>query len=127
MTTLVLYNGRRDNSRSLFFTLFLFQTVYEMMLTDQKEHLHEVCAQWYENNYKGNANYQSVIMHHWMRSSNTPKKARQRVAQRIVESSTNLRTVCPDILSTTPVVLRANTALACELEQRGDPLDRLSC
>lgn len=45
-----------------------------MMLTDQKENLHEVCAQWHEQHNKGNASYQSVIMHHWMRSSNTPKK-----------------------------------------------------
>lgn len=45
-----------------------------MMLTDQKESLHEVCAQWHEEHNKGNASYQSVIMHHWMRSSNTPKK-----------------------------------------------------
>lgn len=45
-----------------------------MMLTDQKESLHEVCAQWHEKHNKGNANYQSVIMHHWMRSGNTPKK-----------------------------------------------------
>ncbi|CAM9220570.1 unnamed protein product [Ectocarpus sp. 4 AP-2014] len=50
------------------------ETVYTMMLTDQKESLHEVCAQWHEKHNKGNANYQSVIMHHWMRSSNTPKK-----------------------------------------------------
>ncbi|CAN0437584.1 unnamed protein product, partial [Scytosiphon promiscuus] len=44
-----------------------------MMLTDQKESLHEVCAEWHEKHNKGNANYQSVITHHWMRSSNTPK------------------------------------------------------
>lgn len=50
--------------------------MYKMMLTDQKESLHEVCAQWHEKHNKGNANYQSVITHHWMRSSNTPKKAR---------------------------------------------------
>eukprot|EP00903_Cladosiphon_okamuranus_P010662 g10080.t1 len=50
------------------------ETVYTMMLTDQKESLHEVCAQWHEEHNKGNASYQSVIMHHWMRSSNTPKK-----------------------------------------------------
>ena len=48
-----------------------------MMLTDQKENLHEICAQWYEKHHKGNANYQSVIMHHWMRSGNTHKKARR--------------------------------------------------
>lgn len=45
-----------------------------MMLTDQKESLHEVCAQWHEEHNNGNASYQSIIMHHWMRSSNTPKK-----------------------------------------------------
>ncbi|CAM9617514.1 unnamed protein product [Hapterophycus canaliculatus] len=47
-----------------------------MMLTDQKESLHEVCAEWHEKYNKGNANYQSVITHHWMRSSNTRKKVR---------------------------------------------------
>lgn len=52
------------------------QTVYRMMLTDQKESLHEVCAQWHEKRNKGNASYQSVIMHHWMRSGNTAKKVK---------------------------------------------------
>ena len=48
--------------------------VYEMMLTDQKETLHEVCAQWYEKRFRESAHHQSVIMHHWIRSGNTPKK-----------------------------------------------------
>ncbi|CAM9687839.1 unnamed protein product, partial [Sphacelaria rigidula] len=46
-----------------------------MMLTDQKENLHQICAAWYERHYTNNAIYTSVIMHHWMRSSNTRKKA----------------------------------------------------
>ncbi|CAN0418259.1 unnamed protein product [Ascophyllum nodosum] len=50
------------------------EMVYEMMLTEQKENLHEVCAQWYEKRFRESAHHQSVIMHHWIRSGNTPKK-----------------------------------------------------
>ena len=62
------------------------QTVYTMMLTDQKESLHEVCAQWHEEHNKGNASYQSVIMHHWMRSSNTPKKVHSNISRDVALS-----------------------------------------
>lgn len=52
------------------------QTIYKMMLTDQKENLHEICATWYEKHHPNSATYNSVIMHHWMRSGNTCKKVR---------------------------------------------------
>lgn len=44
------------------------------MLSDQKENLHEICATWYEKHHPNSATYNSVIMHHWMRSGNTLKK-----------------------------------------------------
>ncbi|CAM9364214.1 unnamed protein product, partial [Chrysoparadoxa australica] len=50
------------------------ETIYRMMLTDQREQLHEICAAWYEEHYKNSTTYMSLIMHHWLRSSNTHKK-----------------------------------------------------
>lgn len=56
------------------------KTVYNMMLTDQTENLHEVCAEWYEEHFRESAHHQSVIMYHWIRSGNTPKKVGRQAA-----------------------------------------------
>ncbi|CAM9512372.1 unnamed protein product, partial [Phaeothamnion confervicola] len=50
------------------------ETIYKMMLTDQRQSLHQICAAWYEKHYRNSMAYGSVITHHWMRSSNTCKK-----------------------------------------------------
>lgn len=62
---------------NIVFVFPLAKTVYKMMLTDQKENLHEICAQWHENHHTNSSTYHSVIMHHWMRSGNTLKKVRK--------------------------------------------------
>ncbi len=45
-----------------------------MMLTVQRQGLHEVCASWYEKHYTHSMTYSSLITHHWLRSDNTMKK-----------------------------------------------------
>jgi predicted ATPase len=50
------------------------ETIYRMMLVDQREALHEVCAAWYEQHYRNSMTYTSLITHHWLRSANTSKK-----------------------------------------------------
>lgn len=54
------------------------KTVYNMMLTDQRENLHEICAEWYERHFRESGHHESVIMYHWIRSGNTPKKVSER-------------------------------------------------
>lgn len=56
------------------------QTVYKMMLTEQKENLHGVCATWFETHHRQSPTSSSIIMHHWLRSGNNKKKARPSVA-----------------------------------------------
>lgn len=48
--------------------------VYTMMLSEQKERLHEIYARWYEKYHRSSPTFSSVIIHHWTRSKNTRKK-----------------------------------------------------
>ncbi|KAG5182448.1 hypothetical protein JKP88DRAFT_319103, partial [Tribonema minus] len=78
------------------------ETIYKMMLTDQRQHLHEICAAWYERHYRcaqrcvavsmpysmNSMTYASLIMHHWLRGANVAKKVLhlQRAAKRARET-----------------------------------------
>ncbi|CAM9651384.1 unnamed protein product, partial [Heterosigma akashiwo] len=48
------------------------ETVYNLMLVDQRQELHQLCAAWYEQG--GGAAARNVISFHWLRSHNVEKK-----------------------------------------------------
>ncbi len=60
-----------------------------MMLTAQRQGLHEVCASWYEKHYTHSMTYSSIITHHWLRSANTIKKV-----ECLVLAAANAKKVC---------------------------------
>eukprot|EP00953_Heterococcus_sp_UTEX-ZZ885_P008790 5229-Heterococcus_DN1.PRE.1 len=62
-----------------------------MMLTDQRQHLHEICAAWYEQHFRNSMTYVSLITHHWLRSACAPKKVHylQRAAHHAKETFSN--------------------------------------
>jgi hypothetical protein len=67
------------------------ETIYKMMLTDQRQHLHEICAAWYEQHFRNSMTYVSLITHHWLRSACAPKKVHylQRAAHHAKETFSN--------------------------------------
>ncbi len=61
-------------SSIVFFSFIWLCVMVRMMLTVQRQGLHEVCASWYEKHYTHSMTYSSLITHHWLRSANTIKK-----------------------------------------------------
>ncbi len=85
--------GMKAPSTSLYFLSNIFSHladfVVRMMLTVQRQRLHEVCASWYEKHCTHSMTYSSLITHHWLRSSNTIKKV-----ECLVSAAANAKKAC---------------------------------
>ena len=86
---LELIARRTDKPPTFTFTHLVTQQVaYELMLHDQRQHLHAFVAEWYERRPASGVSTFAVLAHHWF-EANEPKRALEYLEMAIEEAADN--------------------------------------